>query len=114
MTVLLTAPNYDEATSYLYAYAKDLVKDFECIFLERPRLTKKNLKNILEKKKPLLVLFHGHGNPTMIFGDDDELLIKEGENHSILKIFCSFSLLPTNCQKSGSFLLPTSCFEYVY
>ncbi len=120
MTILITAPNYDEATSYLYAYAKDLVKDIDCIMLEKPRLTKWNVENVLDKKNPSLILFHGHGTPTTICGNNDEILIQERDNHSVLQgrltyaLACSAaaSLGEACVQNNGCFIGYTQPFTF--
>jgi len=57
MKTLITMPNYDDATSYLYYYAEELVKFAEeknitVSQLKRPRLRRKILEESITKQNP--------------------------------------------------------------
>ncbi|MDP3640677.1 MAG: hypothetical protein Q8R53_05790 [Nanoarchaeota archaeon] len=93
MKAIITMPNYDDATSYLYCYAEELIKFAErknitVIQLKRPKLRKKILEESITKQDPQLLLFNAHGDETTIYGDKvegkEEYLIREGENHHFL------------------------------
>jgi len=93
MKTLITMPNYDDATSYLYYYAEELVKFAEeknitVSQLKRPRLRRKILEESITKQNPQLLLFNAHGDETTIYGDkvegEEEYLIREKENHQLL------------------------------
>lgn len=91
--LLITRPNYDDATGYLSYYAKQIInfaekKNIKVLDLIRPRLTKKEFSNLISKQDPLLVFFNAHGNEKIIYGDKirgkEETLIEENKNHSLL------------------------------
>ena len=92
-SLLVTRPAYDDATSYLYHYAGEVInyareKDINVLDLERPRLTKKNFTKIVSDKNPYVIFFNAHGDSTCIYGDkidaDEEILIEENVNHDLL------------------------------
>lgn len=94
MKVIITMPNYDPATSYLYSYAEELVKfaedrNISLSQLQRPRLRRNILEASIIKQNPQLLLFNAHGDEKTIYGDkigdDAEYLIREGENHQLLQ-----------------------------
>lgn len=89
-TILVTRPNYDDATGYLFFYAKkvmDSAKNIKILDLTRPRLTRKNFTNLIHKQKPSMVFFNAHGNEKLIYGDKiggkEEVLVEEKKNHSL-------------------------------
>ncbi|MEW5897319.1 MAG: hypothetical protein AB1668_06500 [Nanoarchaeota archaeon] len=93
MKTIITIPNYDDATSYLYCYAEELVKFAEernitLSQLKRPRLRRTILEESITKQKPQLLLFNAHGDEHTIYGDkiegEEEYLIREGKNHQLL------------------------------
>lgn len=94
MKAIITMPNYDDATSYLYCYAKEIVKfagrnGIPISQLKRPRLRRDKLEMSITKQHPKLLLFNAHGDEKTIYGDkvgvEAEYLIREGENHHLLE-----------------------------
>jgi hypothetical protein len=92
-SILVTRPDYDDATSYSFYYAGLVASEAEdrgiaVLDLKRPRLTKENLEAILQEKQPGFVFFNAHGNERTIYGDklgeSEEVLIEEGKNHGLL------------------------------
>lgn len=91
--ILVTRPRYDDATEYLFCYAKKAIdfaneKNVEVLDLTRPRLTQKNFSDLISKKDPLLIFFNAHGDENTIYGDKingkEEILIREDKNHNLL------------------------------
>lgn len=129
MIILITSPDYDDVTSYLLAYTKQLLKFVEkngkrVNYLARPRLTRKNFSQIIEKQKPRLILLNGHGNNTIIFGDKVgnvvEPLVEEGVNHHLLEgklvyaraCSAAASLGQTCIKNGGCFIGYKSLFQW--
>lgn len=121
MKAIITMPNYDDATAYLYCYAMELVKFAEgkniiINQLKRPRLRRNILEENIKKQNPQLLLFNAHGDETTIYGDkigrETEYLVREEENHQLLQgrltyaRACSAAAsLGRKCtQKSGCFI----------
>ena len=121
MKTIITMPNYDDATAYLYAYSEEIIKFAEekgisIIQLKRPRLCKENLQTSIIKQKPQLLLFNAHGDELTIYGDKISnttgYLIRKGENHNLLEGKITYaracsaaaSLGRACVQKSGCFI----------
>lgn len=121
MKAIITMPNYDDATAYLYCYAEELVKFAEekNIFisqLKRPRLRRNVLEESIRKQNPQLLLFNAHGDEITIYGDkvgrETEYLVREDENHELLhgrltyaRACSAAASLGRKCtQKSGCFI----------
>lgn len=94
MTILLTNPDYDETTGYLFYYNKELIKlaeekGIKLINLKKPNLTKSNFEGQIIDKNPTLLLINGHGNEKIIYGDKikgkEEPIIEDGKNHGLLR-----------------------------
>jgi len=93
MKAVITLPQYDETTNYLFAFSRKIIKvanenGWDMIELKRPRLRRKEFVNILRKKDPSFVCFNAHGDASTIYGDKvgntAEFLIKHNRNHELL------------------------------
>lgn len=91
--LLVTRPNYDEGTGYLFYYARQIIdfaegKNIKVLDLVRPRLTKQNFSDLISNQDPVLVFFNAHGGEKIIYGDkikgDEEILVEENKNHFLL------------------------------
>lgn len=87
---LITLPNHDDTTHYLYYWGKTAValaesKSIKVLELSKRRANKKEVSGMLSKQNPSMVMFNGHGNDNLISGCDNEPLIVAGENESLLK-----------------------------
>ena len=129
MKALITLPNYDDATSYLFCYTKEIIdfadqKGIFTIKLSRPRLTKENMEKSIAKQEPKLVLFNAHGDDKTIYGDkimgEEEYLVKEGENHYLLEgriiyaraCYAAASLGKACTKNSGCFIGYSTPFSF--
>ncbi len=81
---LITRPNYDEATSYLHSFSKDIVKvvkvlkgEIHLIDLEGSSVTRSNLDSALIKNHPSLVFLNGHGSKAIVTGHKNEVILDE-------------------------------------
>ena len=91
--MLVTRPDYDDATSYTFYYAGLIIQEAEkkgidVIDLARPRLTQRNFTAIVESQNPAFIFFNAHGDEKTIYGDERvgeaEVLVQEGKNHHLL------------------------------
>lgn len=88
-SILVTRPNHDRTTRYASAWANQVIEIAESkqdiVFnLEETRATRKNVESVLNKKNPDLVFLNGHGGNDWVAGQDNEVLLKVGENEKFL------------------------------
>ena len=96
-SVLFSRPKHDTTLSYLYYSSKELISlsvllGHKTINKEKEKADEKNIRNVLEKQKPNLVIFNGHGSPESICGHNDEVLISTIKNINLLKEMIIYSL----------------------
>lgn len=89
MRVLVTSPEIDSITRYLRAWTKRLIKNVTTrhtfIHLDKSKVTKKHLCNLLQKKSFDLVLLNGHGGKDCIAGHDNLTLINSNNVNVLSK-----------------------------
>lgn len=108
-SLLITRPLYEGTTHYLFFWSQDVInfaksKSYKILDLKRKKANRKALESYLKSKQPNLVLFNGHGASDLIAGQDDEVIIKAGENEALLKGTVVYAL---SC-KTGKVLGPKS------
>ncbi len=106
VSVLFSRPNHDVALSYLFFYSKDLVEiserlGYKTIDKQEKMSTKEIITSIIEKNKPDLIMFNGHGSPNLICGHKNEIIISD-DNVGILKGIISYSLTCSSALILGS------------
>lgn len=111
---LITRPNHDKVTAYLSAWSNEILKseelkDISFLDLQGENANKIKVESYLSKQSPEVVLFNGHGSPTKVCGFNDEVLIENDINDSLLKnkiiyaLSCSSaSVLGQNSIKTGA------------
>ena len=87
--LLITRPEHDYATRYLSAWSEklfDLIKSkgYSIIDLYRKRANRKEIESVLSKRNPDLVIIKGHGGDDAVYVQEKDLLIKAGDNSSLL------------------------------
>lgn len=87
--VLITRPDHDLATNYLYLWTEDVVKlsntKRKTLDLKGRKATAKNFRSYIEKHQPAFIFINGHGNEFEITGYDNETLVRVGRNEYLLK-----------------------------
>ncbi len=89
--VIATNPADDQVTEYLDAWHKKVVNfakkqtNTQIFELNKKAANRIFLTELIERKNPHLVIFNGHGSYDSIFGFDQGILIKCGENELLLK-----------------------------
>lgn len=89
MSFLITRPDYDPATKYLSHWSEEIIdvaksKGRKTVDLKGDKVTKDGLTGRISKLNPSLVVLNGHGSEDSIAGQNDEILIKVGDNEHIL------------------------------
>jgi len=91
VTVLITRPDFDDATAYLSACAEEVIEEarnrgINVCELPRGKVTKSEFEKRLSKNNPQLVFFNGHGSNDCITGDSkEEIILKLNDNEHLLK-----------------------------
>jgi hypothetical protein len=88
--MLVTRPEYDLTTQYLSSYAGlniKFAKDNGILVTDMTygNISKNNFNNIVKNTNPKLLFLNGHGEENYVIGDKNEIILKEGDNHNILK-----------------------------
>ena len=78
--LLITRPNHDLATTYLYQWCIPLIKEAEAsssqvLDLSGKKANQALLISYIKKNKPGIVFLNGHGGPDFICGYDNEVLV---------------------------------------
>lgn len=108
--LLITNPSDDRPTEYLGAWSERIVElakkqpDTKIISLDRESANRKQLTYVVEKEKPQLIIFNGHGDNNCITGFGQEILVQCDDNVVLLKHKIIHSL---SCN-SGELLGPAS------
>lgn len=112
-TLLTVRPYYDLTTHYLSYWCGSFIKQFKdshkIVDLKYKRANKKEFASVIKKVKPLIIIINGHGNESIIVGQDSQTLIAIGTNDDLTKgriiyaISCkSASKLGVSCVKKGA------------
>ena len=87
---LITRPNHDKVTSYLFQYSKEIInfkeypEEIRFFDLQGKDANKNKVESYIKQQEPKVILFNGHGNDFIIYGFKDENLIEEGKNEELL------------------------------
>lgn len=87
--LLITRPNHDITTNYLYFWSTIIIQraravGLKVIDLKAERANKKVFVAIIQKVDPDIVLLNGHGNHQSVAGQDNEVLLQAHVNDSLL------------------------------
>jgi hypothetical protein len=87
--ILVTSPEYELPTRFVSKWASKVVKfaqtkGHSVSELKKEKARRATVESYLIRTRPRLVMFNGHGGPDCIYGQDDEVLIKAGENEQLL------------------------------
>lgn len=86
---LVTRPNHDLITTYLYHWTKLVITEAEKrnikgLDLKGKKANSANFRSYINKHQPKLVFFNGHGAKNAICGYDDEVIIESGRDEVLL------------------------------
>lgn len=117
MKLIITRPQHDVTTSYLFDWAKEIIqlaqnKGLELIDLCKNKANRRELTSRIKKLNPKLLFFNGHGSDDNIAGHNNEILIKAEDNHQLLKGKITYALACNSGKKLGK--VATSNNEATY
>lgn len=104
--ILVSRPDFDPGTKYLSAWSLLLInearaKKIEVMDLFARRAARRELEGRLRKKNPSLVVLNGHGNANEVCGQDNEVLIRLGENEVLLSGRTTYAIACNSAEKLG-------------
>lgn len=116
--VLVSRPNHDESTNYLYVYAEDIVKDAEdrgitVLDFKGKRANRSDIQKVLGKQKPKFAFFNGHGDDKTICGHRNEALISKDKDENLLKSKIVYSLACNSAKELGKSCVDNGTKAYV-
>ncbi len=84
--MLITLPDFDDATSYLLQWSKQVIelasdKSVKVTTLREKDANRENLQQRLNSKRYSFVFFNGHGSKEVICGQQNEVLIDRENIH---------------------------------
>jgi len=116
-SLLITRPNNDPTTNYLFYWSTSVInlahrKNFRVIDLSKNKANQSDFTSRVDKTNPSFVFFNGHGDETMILGQNEEILISVKRNLSLLKNRIVFARSCSSAKKLGikSIFLGTKAF----
>jgi hypothetical protein len=117
-TYLLVRPEHDDTTHFLSAYARETAKTaekngFAIVDIDREKANRKEVEGRLEKMKPRVVFFNGHGNERSIMGHKHQLLIVAGENEDILSDKIVYAISCKSAAELGPSAVAAGCESFV-
>ena len=111
--LIITLPRFDQVTEYFYDFSEEIVrsaerKGFKIKKLVAEKANKKEFKKVISKLDYPLVVLNGHGNERSIAGHENKIILKSGENDSLIKDKITYTracsaadILGKNCVKKG-------------
>jgi len=116
--IAITRPFYDDTTSYLHRWNLEVVKHARITSssvadLDRKRASRKELESVIKKLNPEILILNGHGAQDCILGQDNEVLVKVGENEYILKNSIVFSLSCSSAKTLGPASIKVGTKAYI-
>ena len=106
MKLIVTRPYYDDATKYISSWAEDVIlfartKRVDVVDLEKGKANRKDFESRVKKLQPRLIFLNGHGTDDCVCGQDEEVLVKAGENHDILQGKITYAVSCSSGKKLG-------------
>jgi len=103
---LITRPNHDKVTSYLFMWSKEILEESYPVMpifldLRGSDANREKVESYLKKQNPEFVLFNGHGTDSCICGFKDEMLIESKRNEELLKGRIVYSLSCSSAKVLG-------------
>ncbi|MDD5527833.1 MAG: hypothetical protein PHO56_02535 [Patescibacteria group bacterium] len=116
--LLLTRPNHDQTVRYISTWAERVKnfaeeRDFNVLDLKNGRAKRKYLESMLKKQDPSLVFLNGHGDNSVITGQDNEILAAVGDNEKIFDSRVIYSLSCCSGKELGPALVKNGAKAFI-
>ncbi len=118
MSVLITRPNHDITTNYLFYWSLILIdqatrKKENVADLSKKRANAKEFASVVRKLNPQLIILNGHGNTSTVTGYDNEPLVELGKNHHLLKGAVVYARSCKSASNLGVHAVNSGCKAYI-
>lgn len=115
---LITRPDYDPATRYLSLWSNKIIeiankKGIPVLDLRKNKANKKELESRINKMKPSLIMFNGHGSSSCISGYDNEVLVETNSNEEILKDRIIYAVSCQSAEELGPKSIQAGTLTYI-
>lgn len=115
---LITRPIHDDSVTYLDFWSKDIINfaddhNIKHSELRDKKAVKEEVTKFLEKRKPGLIIFNGHGTEDTIFGHKNQPLITSGENDVLLKDKIVYAIACDCASKLGVTAVDKGCKSFI-
>lgn len=102
MIILITRPNYDPGTNYLFYWSAPVIdfaenRGIKVLDLLGVKVNQKNFTSYVRKHNPKLIFFNGHGTQKSVRGHDDEVLVDIDES----SILSGAIIYARSCEAAG-------------
>lgn len=117
--ILITRPDHDPTTAYLFAWAEpiiDLISNgqvFRLVDLAKEQANKNNFLSSLKKEKPVFIFLNGHGTGTIVTGYNNEPLVVMGNNEDLFKNKIIYALACKSGRTLGRWLVGNGTKVYL-
>lgn len=104
--VVVTRPNHDVTTRYLSTWAEAILaigreKGYRVIDLKANRARAAEVESVVEKTKPALIWFNGHGSANQVAGQDNEVLVQTDDKAAFLEGTMVYALACQSAKELG-------------
>ncbi|MEK7586365.1 MAG: hypothetical protein AAB453_00665 [Patescibacteria group bacterium] len=115
---LVTTPKSDRTTRYISAWAEKTIKKLESnqlhfIMLAKNRASISILESMLKKHRPVLLFLNGHGGSDLVCGHNNEILIQNGKNETVLKGTVTYALSCSSAKTLGPSAVQVGAVAYI-
>ena len=116
--MLITRPNHDMPTNYLYYWSQELIdlakkRGDQVVDLAKKRANAKEFASVIKKVQPSLIVLNGHGNSSIVGGYNDEPLIIAGKNDVLLNKAIVYARSCKSGDKLGPASIKSGCRAYI-
>lgn len=116
--MLVTRPDHDETTNYLFFWSNFLIDQGKqvgrtVIDLAKRKANAQELFSRLKKLTPKLLVFNGHGDDQSVTGYDNQPLVSIKKNLGLLKDKIVYSRSCSSAKKLGPASIKSGCKAYI-
>jgi len=109
--------NHDIATSYLFAYSEELVKEaevkgFKVAKIEGKEISEATLRSRIQNRKPRFIFFDGHGSDTSLFDNSGEEFINL-DSADVFQETVTYTIACSCLVKLGSVAIDKGCYAFI-